>query len=167
MLGIRFCGCGYEQVPVSFVCFGTKPTQRACAWDLRDRKKTIRRRRPEEDEGRHVPRVNRRKQWTELASQQERAVDRSLGKPTVTERRLLGPMDPEAGLANVRGWVKVPGGFVGIPLDYTLTIAHRFTESYSKMSQNSPFLRLELTQIRVCLFSFPPPSRLCMLCFVY
>ena len=46
MLGIRcvgVCGCQSEN---SFVCFGAKPTQRACAQDLpRDRK----------DEGRKVP----------------------------------------------------------------------------------------------------------------
>ena len=35
-----------------------------------------------------------------------------------------------------------------------------------KVSQTSLFLRLELTQVRVCLFSFLPLSRLCMLCFV-
>ena len=55
---------------------------------------------------------------------------------------------------------------MGISLEYTLTKAHRCTESSVKESQTFPFLRLEPTHARVCLFSFPPSSRLCMLCFV-
>ena len=69
-----------------FVCFGTKPTQRAGARDFpRDRKKT------KKDK---VPQQNKRGQLTEEGSQQERAVNSSQGKPTVGERRLLGTMDP-------------------------------------------------------------------------
>ena len=49
---------------------------------------------------------------------------------------------------------------------YTRAIACLCTESYTKVSQTSPFLRFEQTQVRVCLFSFLPPSWLCMLCFV-
>ena len=65
----------------------------------------------------------------------------------------LGLVDPEAGLANVRGWVSVPGGCIGILLGYTLAIA-RSTENHTKVSQTSPFLHLELTQVRDRLFFF-------------
>ena len=41
MLGIRCVGVGECQSEDPFVCFGAKPTQRACVRDLpRDRKKT-------------------------------------------------------------------------------------------------------------------------------
>ena len=87
----------------SFVCFGAKPTQRACtqyfAWDWKKMR-----------EGK-VP-----GQWTE-GSQQERAEGWLLGDK-------LGPVDPEAGLANARGCVSVPGGCVVILLGYTLVIVH-------------------------------------------
>ena len=69
-----------------------------------------------------------------------------------------------SGLANVKGWVGVPRGFVGISLEYTLALVHRCTESYAKVTQTSPYLRLELTQVRVCLFSFLPPSRYVVFC---
>ena len=60
MLGIRGVGVGKCQSEDSFVCFGAKPTQRACARDFpRDRKRT-------KEEG---PRVNR--------SGQNRRVDRT------------------------------------------------------------------------------------------
>ena len=39
-----------------------------------------------------------------------------LGEADRRERWLLGPVDSEADLANVRRWVSVPGNFVGIPL---------------------------------------------------
>ena len=133
-------------VPVrgSLVCFGAKPTQRACARDFpRDRKRT---------------REGRSQSGTEKTSRQNREIGR--------REQEQGPVDSEVGLANVRGWVSVPGGFVGISLEYTLVLALRCTESYTKLSQTSPFLRLELTQVRVYLFTFLPPSRLCMLCFV-
>ena len=95
---------------------------------------------------------------TEEGIQQKRAVKRR-----EQEQR---PVDSEAGLANVRGWVSVPGGFVGISLEYTLAIAHRCTESYTKVSKTSLFFRLELKQACVCLLSFLPPSQLCILCFL-
>ena len=63
---------------------------------------------------------------------------------------MQGCVDSEAGLANVRRWVSIPGDFVGISLKYTLALAHRWTESDAEVSQTSPFLRLELTQ--ACLF---------------
>ena len=75
----------------------------------------------------------------------------------VRERRLLseelGPADSEAGLANVRGRVSVPGGCVGILLGYTLTIPTD-DRKLLKPAPTSPFLCLELTQICAYLFFF-------------
>ena len=142
-------GVGKSQSEDSFVSFGAKPTQRACARDFpRDRKRT---------------RKGRSQSQEKEAEQTSR---QRTGRSAGESRRLLGCVDPEIGLANVRGWVSIPGDFVGISLEYTLAIACRCTESSTKMSQTSPFLHLELTQVRVCLFSFLPLSRLCMLCFV-
>ena len=95
--------------------------------------------------------VNRTGQSAEGGSPQKRTLKR--------REQELGPVDSEVGLANVRGWVNVTDGCVGISLEYTLAIAH----SYTKVSQTSPFLRLELTQVRACLFFFSSTSRLCML----
>ena len=54
---------------------------------------------------------------------------------------------------------------VGISLEYTLALAHRCTESHAKVSQASPFWRLELTQGRVCsLFFHPLVCVCCVLC---
>ena len=135
MGGIRFCGCGCQSED-PFVCFGIKPTQRACAPP--DRKRT----REERSQSRQEKEAEQRS-WQNRGSQQSRE-----------ERWMLEPVDSEAGLANMRGWVSIPGGFVGISLEYTLTLAHRCTESHAKVSQTSPFLHLELTQVRLfVLFS--------------
>ena len=93
-------------------------------------------------------------------SQQKRAVSDSRGKVTFRERRLLseelGPVDPEAESASARGWVSVPGSYVGI-FKYTLVTD---TEA-----QN--LLRLELTQVCACLFFFSfTPSVAYLLCLV-
>ena len=61
----------------------------------------------------------------------------------------------------MRGWVSIPLGFVGISLEYTLALAHRCTESQAKVSQTSPFLRLEITQVRVYSLFFRPLSCVC------
>ena len=75
-------------------------------------------------------------------SQKKKAVNRIRGKVTVWERQMLskelGPVDPEARMANVRGWVSVPGGCMGISLGYTLAIAHRCTDSYRKLPKLLP-----------------------------
>ena len=140
---VAFISVGVGVSASHFVCFGAKPTQKACMQDLpRDWK--------------------RMSQSREDAREETRTENRPFGR----REQELGLVDSEAGLANVRGWVSVPGGFVGISLEYTLALAHRCTESYAKVSQTSHFLRLELTQAHVCLFSLLPPSRLCMLCFV-
>ena len=152
MGGIRFCGCKcLSEDP--FVCFGTKPTQRACTQDFpRDWKRT--------KEGRSQ---NRKKQRTgksteggrqQKSAEQNRAVNRREQSREVRGSQLLGPVNPEARLANVREWVSVPGGFVGILFEYTFTIVHRCTESYTKVSQTFLFLHLELTQVHDCLFLF-------------
>ena len=151
MLGIRFCECGCgSQSGDPFVCFGAKLTQRACVRDyLRDQKRTR--------EGR-----SQSSQLNEAVKRrrQNREVDRTGQSTKVVgswhsrekKGRLLVSVDSEAGLAIVIGCVSVPSGFVGISLEYTPALAHRCTESYAKVSQTSPFLRLELTQVRVCLF---------------
>ena len=67
MLGIRSVGVEVCQSEDSFVCFGAKPTQRACVRDfLRDQKKTKR-----------GPRA------------EQKGVSDSQGKATVRERQLL------------------------------------------------------------------------------
>ena len=93
-----------------------------------------------------------REKETEQTSRQKRAGTRTCGL--------------RSGLANMRGWVSVPSGFVEISVKYILMLAHRCTENYDKVSKTSPFLRLELSQVCICLISFLPPSKLCMLCFV-
>ena len=88
----------------SFICFGAKPTQRACVRDFsHDWKKTREGKVPERTEESRGQ--DRRRQSVGESSQQK------LGKLTVRERRLLGPVDPEAELANMRGWVSIPGSF--------------------------------------------------------
>ena len=149
--GVAFVSVGVDKCQSEDSCLFWRETH---AKGLRARSPT----RPEEDEGRKVPELNRRNQSRDQGSRQTRVVGR--------REQELGPVDSEAGLANVRGWVSVPGGVVGILLEYTLALVHRCTENHAKVSQNSPFLRLELNQVCGCLFSFLPPSRLCMLCFV-
>ena len=113
MLDIRFCEGGCRRVPVRYLCL---------FW-LKTHKKGLHARyptRPEVNEGRQSPR----------AEQKERAFNRSQLKRAVKRREQeLEPVDSEDGLANVRGLVSVPGGFVVISLEYMLTIAYRCTES--------------------------------------
>ena len=100
-------------------------------------------------------------------SQQKKAVNWSRGKVTVRERRPLseelGPVESEAGLVNVRGWVSVPGGCVGISLEYTLAIAHRCTRKLHKKCRKLPTCSWSWPKsVLVC--SYLPPSRLYMMC---
>ena len=101
------------------------------------------------------------------SSQQKRAVNRRRGKVTVRDRRVLseevGPVDPEAGLANMRGWVSVPGGCVGISPGYTLAIAHRCTRKPHKSVINFFLLVLgaNLTPCLFVLLFFHPLGRIC------
>ena len=151
MLGIRFCGCGCLPVRGPLCLFWREPPTKSVHVRLPTK--------PEEDEGRAVP------ERAEETNQQNRVVSRREQSIEVEGSRLLGPVDPEARLANVRGWVSVLCVFVGISLEYTLAIAHRCTESYAKVSETSLFLHLELTQVRVCLFSFLPPPVVYVVCF--
>ena len=58
-----------------------------------------------------------------------RAVNKSQGKVTVRERQLLseelGPVNPEAGSASMRGWVSVLGSCVGILFEYMVVTAQK------------------------------------------
>ena len=144
MGSIRFCGCGWQSED-PFVCF-VRNLHKGLGSEISH--ETGRGR------GKDGPWVKRRRYNIE--------VDRT-GQLAGKSRRLLGCVDPDAGLANLRGWVSIPGDFVGISLEYTLAIAHRMQGKCHKLP---PFLRSELTQVLVCLSSFLPPSRLCMLCFV-
>ena len=93
---------------------------------------------------RFPPRKAKSQSRTEETSRQNRAVSR--------REQELGACGLRAGLANVRGWVSVLDGFVGISLEYALAIAHRCRESYTKVLQTSPFLHMELTQVHACFF---------------
>ena len=152
MDGIRFCRCGCGcQSEDPFVCFGTKPTQRACNY-LLDQKRMR--------EGRSQREQKKPGQLTDQDSRQNR----------VNRRGQSREENSSWGLWTQRpGWPtwKNESVFLVALWEFcsnSLTISHRCTESYTKVSQTFPFLHLELTQ--VCLFSFLPPSRLCMLCFV-
>ena len=61
--------------------------------------------------------VNRRDQGREMTSRQSRTVG--------NREQELVPSESVTGSTNVRGWVSIPGGFMGISLEYTLAIAHR------------------------------------------
>ena len=71
--------------------------------------------RPEEDEGRKVS-ERREVDRTDKSTEENRAVSR--------REQELG-LWTQAKLANIRRWVSIPSGFVGISLEYTLTVAHR------------------------------------------
>ena len=108
----------------------------------------------------------RRRKARSQTSEQKKAVNRSRGKATVRERRLiseqLAPVDSEARSANARGWTCVPGGCVGISLGYTLVIA-RCTQKCHKRLPSCTWTQPK--SVLVCS-SFLPPSQLCMLSFV-
>ena len=141
MVGIHCVGVGVDerQSDDYFVCFGAKPTQRACARNfLRDRKKT------------------RKRQGTRT---EQRGVSDSQGKVTVRERWLLreelGPVDREARSASVRGWVSVPGSSVGISFESCRS--HRTPEN----CQNLSMLRDNPSPCFLVLF-----STFCYICYV-
>ena len=96
MGGVRFCGCGCKSEN-PFVCFGPKPTQRACAQDHpRNRKRTR--------ERRSQRRVGRREQSREGCSQQKESVKRcESGREETSQQKsgrwLLGTVD-----LRIQGW---------------------------------------------------------------
>ena len=160
MGGIRFsvCRCQPEN---PFVCFGAKTTQRAWVRDPpRDRKRSRegrsqRRQRESVNKGRQKDTVSRREQKgpVDRAGQSGRwKQDREERRTEVRKTTAKTCWSTEAGLTNARKWVSIPSGFVEVSRNYTPAIDCRCAESYTKVSQTSPFLRLELTQARVCLF---------------
>ena len=127
-MGIRYMGVGECQSEDPFVCFGARPTQSACVWDLlRNWKKTR--------EGRSQSRTEK---LTEQGSRQESAVNRSRENPTARTCGHRGCISQHESISQ--------------HFKYMLAVVHRCTESYTKVLQISPFLRLELTQVCDCLF---------------
>ena len=106
-----------------FVCFGAKPTQRACA---------------REDEKRQSPLAVKRSRGK--ATVRER---RLLSKE-------LGPVDSEVRSANVRGCVSVPAGCMGISPRYTPAISTD-TQKTTEGCQNLSLLVL-WAKPGLCLF---------------
>ena len=96
----------------SFVCFGVKPTHRACALISHE---TGRRR------GKEGPRVSQEKE-TEETRAENKPVDRT--GQSAEESRCYN-LWTQARLANMRRSVSIPGEFVGVSLEYTLAIAPR------------------------------------------
>ena len=112
--------------------------------------------RPEEDEEKQGPRAVNRE---ELATVRER---RRLERGSCWSE-LLGLVDPEARSDSSRGFVSILDSCVRISFGYTLATA---TEC-QKSTKTSPFLRLELTQVRACLFFFLPLSAIYVISVVY
>ena len=148
MGGIHFCECGCQSEDL-FVCFGAKPTQKAGERDFPQDRKRTREGRSQREQKKPV---NRRGQ-NRAVSRREQATARTCGR-----RGRVGQHER----ISLRSW--------WLCENFAQIHAHASsadgTENCTKVSQNSPFLRLELTQVRVCLFSFLPPSQLCMLCFM-
>ena len=96
---------------------------------------------------------------------QNRSVSR-IEKSREEIRRLLGPVDPEAGLANLRGEVSIPGDCVGVSLEYTLAIAHRSTDCWESVTNFSLLaLGANLSPLLFVLFFFHPVGCVyCVLC---
>ena len=128
MLGIRCVGVGVganQRIPLSVLV--RNPYKRLAREISHE---TGRRR------GKEGPRVKRRSQsaergrtekWTEQTNRQKS------GEADGQERRLLKPVDSDAGLVNVRGWVSIPGDLVWVSLEYTLAIAHRMLRKCHKL----------------------------------
>ena len=143
-----------------FACFGAKPTQRACARDLpRDRKRTR--------EG--MSQRSSQQKGAEEDSRQEKAAKRRSVKRweqgreetsrQKSERRLLGPVDPQ-----MPGWPMREDESAFLVACGSFTRIHT-RDSLQKHGEQHKvldfyFLRLELTQAR----DFLPPFRLCILC---
>ena len=135
MGGIRFCGCGCQSEN-PFVCFGAKPTQRACARDLpRDRKMTWEGRSQRQSAG-----EGSQEKWTELTSLQKRTEQptevRKAAASTCGLRCQVSQREKMNQHSSVALWE-----FRSNTRSRLLTEA----QNARKVSQNSPVLSLELT----------------------
>ena len=121
--------------------------------------------------GRGVKRRNelaeggRTEKWTEQTSQQSREGGRT-GQSAGESRWLLGCGDSEAGLANVRGRVSVPRGFVGISLDIhacTSPQMHKMLGKYHTLLSSCVWSLIK--SVFICsLFFHPLGCVCCVLC---
>ena len=150
MLGICclvVCGCQSDD---PFVCFGTKPAQRAYA---QDRKWTRegRSERGQKDSQQEVPGED----------SQEMRVGQRRGQSTESQKGGFWDLLTHRGRVNQRE--EMSALLVALwefSLKFTLALAHRMHKKCHGIS----LLHLELTQVCVCIFSFLPPS---WLCFTY
>ena len=134
-----FVGVGECKTEDSFVCFGVKTTQRACVQDfLRDRKKT---------KECKVP-----KQSTEEDSKQKLGEGdgqrRAAAKREAMTCKFRSRVGQRERMSQRFWWLC--RGFARIHARYSLQM-HGIRQ---KSAQTSLFLRLELTQVRACLFFF-------------
>ena len=113
----------------------------------------------DEDEGRQGPKEKR-----ERGSQEKEEEQRSgLNRPVSRRKRSTAGTCEHRGLVSQRERMSQrPWWFCG---NFARIHARDSSQNARKVSQTSPFLRKELTRVCVCLFSFLPPSRLCVLCF--
>ena len=153
MWGIHFYGCRWAPVR-GFLCLLWR---KAHTKDLCLRFPM----RPEEDQERQGPRsVNRRKKSATIR-----------GKATVREMWLLKeelePVDSAVRSANVRGWVNIYGGYVGISLKYRHLIATDAQKPTEKC-QNFSLLVLGANP-GLCLFVLLSSTLdyICCICIVF
>ena len=127
---------------IPFVCFGSKPTQRASTRDFpRDQKKADNRRKQNRT-------VNRREESTEVG----------------------GSRRSEKGKCGTRGRVgqreRMSQRFWWLCRNFARIHARDSPQKATEKCHKVLFLRFVLTHVRDCS-SFLPPSRLCMLCFMF
>ena len=143
-------GVGKCQSEDSFVCYVTKPTQRACAWDFpQDRKRT--------SEGKSQGEQNRKKQWRNQGIEQTRTVERTGQSAEQGSRQkragaracgLRGRVGQRERMSQYSWWLC--GNFIQI---------HTCDSSQNaiKVSKTSLFLHMELTTVYDSLFFFSSP----------
>ena len=133
-----------------FVCFGAKPTQRPELEISHETGSGGGNECPREDRG-SVDKVR----WREAVDngEQRRPVDKGRRRDAV-DNGVQGKdgQQKEAVRENSQKWVGTPSVFLKkFRAKYTSAIVYRFTEN--ARCHKNPFLRLELTQVRVCSFS--------------
>ena len=156
---VSLCVGASQRIP--FICFGAKPTQRACARDLpRDRKwtregRSERRQKKAVDKGELKKTVDRdessllKKGPIDRTGQSGRwESDREDTSQQKSERRLLGPVDLQMPGGPTR---EVKSTLLMSLWEFSLELTE--TKNVQKVSHRlPPFLCLELTQVRVCSF---------------